>query len=546
MTLQKRMNLFTTGLKTLGKYGYLLAIILLTAGGVTALVTGRWPTASLLLLGFGAMILGAWLLTKVSINNPALARRSTQAGTNALLTTATILILLGVINFLAFRYPFSLDLTENQQFTLSSQSQALVKSLEQPVKIWIFDREPSSKDKALLKNYQRYSSQVSFEFVDPDQKPSLVKKFNVKAQGDVFVEYGDKKQLVQTLISFNQRQPLSEIKLTNTIAKIRQERTFQAYLLQGHGEAPLNTSKEGLSEAIDSLRNQGFEVNPLTLAEQGAIPPNSDLLVIAGPKRKLLAAEVKLLQAYSAQGGNLLLMVGPDVEPGLEALLEPWGVKLDERIVVDLSGAGQLLGLGPAAPVITRYGEHPITQEFQNGISIFPLSRPIATNPVEGVQATTLLEASENMLAQRQLTDQFEYNPKTDLRGPFDLGVALERTPPKSAPSPASTLSPSSSPTSSPSPTAVASKPARLVVIGNALFATNEWFNEQLNGDVFLNSVQWLAKRETQPLAIRPKEPTNRRIILTPFQASLLGWLAWVIMPLLGLGLAIGAWWRRQ
>ncbi|WP_353673756.1 Gldg family protein [Synechocystis sp. LKSZ1] len=540
------MSLLRGALKALGKYGYLLAIVLITAGGITALVTGQWPTASLLFLGFGAMILGAWLMAKVSINNPALARRSTQAGTNALLTTAAILILIGVINFLAFRYPLSLDLTENQQFTLSSQSQTLVKSLEKPVKVWVFDSDPSSKDKALLKNYQRYSGQVSFEFVDPDQKPRLVKKFNVKAQGDVFVEYGDKKQLVQTLISFNQREPLSEIKLTNAIAKIRQARTFQAYILQGHGEAPLNTSKEGLSEAVDSLKNKGFEVNPLNLGEQGAIPPKSDLLVLAGPQRKLLEAEVKLLQAYSAEGGNLLVMVPPEVNPGLEPFLESWGVKLDERTVVDLSGSGQLLGLGPTAPLITHYGEHPITKEFQNGISIFPLSRPIATTKVEGVRATTLLEASENMLAQRELTENFTYNPKTDLRGPFDLGVALERTAQKSTPSPSPALSPSPSPAPNPSPTPSATKPARLVVIGNALFATNEWFNEQLNGDVFLNSAQWLVNREEQALSIRPKEPTNRRITLTPFQASLLGWLSWVIIPLLGLGLAIGAWWRRQ
>jgi ABC-type uncharacterized transport system involved in gliding motility auxiliary subunit len=544
MTLQTLMNLFKIGLTVWGKYGYLLAIVLLTAGGITALITGQWPTTSLLLLGFGAMILGAWLLAKVCLHNPVLARRSTQAGTNALLTTAAILILIGVINFLAFRYPLSLDLTENQQFTLSSQSQTLVKSLEKPVKIWVFDSEPASQDKALLKNYQRYSGQVSFEFVDPDQKPSLVKKFNVKAQGDVFVEYGDKKQLVQTLIGFNQREPLSEIKLTNAIAKIRQERTFQAYILQGHGEAPLNTSKEGLSEAIDSLKNKGFEVNPLNLGEQGAIPQKSDLLVLAGPQRPLLEAEVKLLQVYSAQGGNLLVMVAPEVDPGLEPLLESWGVTLDDRLVIDLSGAGQLLGLGPAAPLITRYGEHPITQAFQNGISIFPLSRPIATTKVEGIQATTLLEASENMLAQRELTDNFEYNPKTDLRGPFDLGVALERTVTKSTPSPSP--SPTSSPVPRPTPSPSATKPARLVVIGNALFATNEWFNEQLNGDVFLNSAQWLVNREEQVLAIRPKEPTNRRITLTPFQAGLLGWLSWVIVPLLGLGLAIGAWWRRQ
>jgi ABC-type uncharacterized transport system involved in gliding motility auxiliary subunit len=85
-----------------------------------------------------------------------------------------------------------------------------------------------------------------------------------------------------------------------------------------------------------------------------------------------------------------------------------------------------------------------------------------------------------------------------------------------------------------------------MVVIGNALFMTNQWFNEQLNGDIFLNSVQWLANREEQPLAIRPKEAKNRRLTLTPLQASAINWLSLVIFPLLGIGLGICTWWKRR
>ena len=86
---------------------------------------------------------------------------------------------------------------------------------------------------------------------------------------------------------------------------------------------------------------------------------------------------------------------------------------------------------------------------------------------------------------------------------------------------------------------------SKMVVIGNSTFATNQWFGEQLNGDVFLNSVQWLAATDELPLSIRPKEPQKRRIILNGLQASLISWLSLVIFPLLGIGLAIATWWRR-
>ncbi|MEB3175202.1 MAG: ABC transporter, partial [Cyanobacteriota bacterium] len=266
--------------------------------------------------------------------------------------------------------------------------------------------------------------------------------------------------------------------------------------------------------------------------ETRAIPPETNVVIVAGPQRPLLPAEVQSLQTYSNQGGSVLVMVSPEVDPGLDPFLKPWGARLDPRIAVDLSGAGAVVGLGPAALLINRYGEHPITRDFAQGLTILPLSRPVATSPVPNVQAVTLLEASEKMVAKRELTEDLAaLDPKQDLQGPFDLAVALERANP--------------SPTSSPSPLS-SPKPAKLVLIGNSLFASNEWFNEQLNGDLFLNSVQWLASDDREPLSIRPKDPANRRLNLTPLQASLLGWLSWVIVPLGGLILAISAWWRRR
>jgi ABC-type uncharacterized transport system involved in gliding motility auxiliary subunit len=87
---------------------------------------------------------------------------------------------------------------------------------------------------------------------------------------------------------------------------------------------------------------------------------------------------------------------------------------------------------------------------------------------------------------------------------------------------------------------------ARLVVYGNSNFATDGWFEQQLNSDVFLNSVGWLSKRDEQALSIRPKEQKNRRINLTQEQAGGLGWTALLLVPLVGFTTAGVMWWRRR
>ncbi len=514
------------------KYSYIPGLILAIAGLVAGLTTGTWSPLYIGLLVAGSILLLIWLGLILSTSQEFWRKRSTQAGTNVLLSTLAILVILGLINFLAVRSSARIDLTENQLFTLSPQTQEVVKNLKQPVKVWVFDNQPSANDKAVLENYRRGNSNFQFEFVDPDLKPGLAKEFNVKSLGDVYLEYGAKKQLVQSLVAYNQREPLSEIKLTNGIEKIKRDRIPNIYFLQGHGESSLDASKDGLSEAVSSLKDKGFKVEPLNLVTSPGIPQDTNVIVIAGSKRKLFPEEVQALNNYANRGGNLLLMIDPETDSGLESLLTKWGVDLDQRIVLDASGSGELVGLGPAAPIITNYGDHPITKEFKNGISIYPLSRPVATVKKDGIEAVALLVTNDKMWAEKDLnSEEANFDPTQDLPGPFDLGVALTRT---------------QSSNESKTNTKPENRESKMVVIGNSTFATNTWFKQQLNGDVFLNSVQWLASEDGQTLSIRPKESKNRRINLTPLQAGLISWLSLVIIPLLGLTLAGITWWRRR
>ncbi|MGH2413087.1 MAG: GldG family protein [Microcystaceae cyanobacterium] len=551
------------------KYLFVPGLILAIAGLVAGLTTGNWSPLPVGLLVTGLIILVLWLGLLLNSTPNFWRRRSTQVGTNALVATLSVLIILGLINFLAARYLVRIDLTENQLFTLSPQSQELVKNLPQPLKVFVFDREPNIADRKLLENYRRYGSNFAFEFVDPQIDIGLAKQFNVQSPGDVYLEYGTKKQLVQTLSPVDS---LSEIKLTNAIEQIQRDRLKTIFFLQGHGEPDLQASEGGLAQAVSSLEDKGYKVESLNLAERSTIPKDANVIIVASPKRKLFAGEIKALKDYLDRGGSLLLMLDPDTNPGLDQILKEWGIQLDNRIIIDASGAGNSLHLGPATPLITNYGKHPITKDFANGISVYPLSRSIGTVKVKGVDASALLITSPQTWAESNLNSEtIEFNPTQDIQGPFDLGVAFTRTesraintkedknintltPPtsessKKKPQKIEVISP---PEASPSSKINTSNQtqkkleSRLIVFGNSTFATNGWLEQQLNKDVFLNSVQWLTNDRQTTLSIHPKEPKDRQLNLTPLQAGLIGWLALLIVPLLGLMIAVFTWWRRR
>jgi len=513
-------------LKYLGWLGLGLVIAGLTAG----VISGTWTPIPLAIALAGGVVIAGWLIylawgQQGAAGQPGFwGRRSTQAGTNALVSTLAVLVILGVINFLAVRYPVRLDLTENQVFTLAPESQQLVRNLKQPVKVWVFDRQQNPQDRELLTNYSRLNSQLNFEYVDPQANPSLAKQFGVKSFGDVYLELppGKRQQFVQRL---SQQERLSETKLTNALEQISRDRPVTVYFLQGHGERPIQAREEGaMTEAVQGLENKNYTVKPLNLAEKAELPADADVIVLAGPQKALLQPEVKALEAYLKEGGNLLLLVDPETQPGLDPLLQAWGVTLDPRVAIDASG--KIANLGPAEAIVTQYGQHPITQDFGSNFSFYPFARPIQIKAVSGVQATKLLETSERSWAESNLKQQpLKFDPKSDTQGPLTLGVALTR--------PAEPVTPNR-------------KEARLVVVGNSSFATDGLFNQLLNGDVFLNSVRWLSQQDQQSLSIRPKEAKNRRITLSAAQASLAGWLALVLLPLAAFVTAAIVWWRRR
>ncbi|EAZ92842.1 Gldg family protein [Crocosphaera chwakensis] len=642
--------------KIILKYLFIPGLILTFAGLVPLFITQTQSILYLSLVIVGGIFLFIWLVYLLVTGRSFWQKRSTQTGTNAFISILSLVVILGLINFIAVRYSPRIDLTENQLYTLSPETQEIVENIDKLTKVYVFDKEITPQDEDLLENYQRYNNNFKFELVDPDIKVGLTQQFNVQSLGDVYLEYEDKKQLVQTLIVFNQREPLSEIKLTNAIEKIKKDYIPNVYILQGHGEYSLEPSPEGsLSEATNSLESKGYEVKPLNLIENAGIPDDADVIIVASPKRELFDQEVAALKEYSEQGGNLFLLLDPNADAGLEPILQDWGIQLDNRIIIDGSGSGNVVGLGPTTPFITSYGNHPITEEFANSISFYPISRPVDTVEVENVQATSLLVTNEQMWAESNLeSEEVIFDPEEDIPGPFDLGVALTRTininketinnetkednkseednqtEKNNSEKNNNTINDQSdlnkeetennnnseqtennnqsnennntidnqsdlnkeetennnnseqtednnqseelensnnSDSSGNNDTNENEKvenssnssnndqndnsekeniESRLVIIGNSTFATDSLFNQQLNGDVFLNSVQWLSNQDEQPLSIRPKQAKDRRLNLSPLQANIITILSLAVFPLLGLIAAGITWWRRR
>ena len=184
----------------------------------------------------------------------------------------------------------------------------------------------------------------------------------------------------------------------------------------------------------------------------------------------------------------------------------------------------QMFGGGALAPLVLSYGSHPITSSLTRNMTIFPLAREVKVGKEtgSGIDAQSLLSTSEQSWGEAEIKPGVapKFDQGIDHQGPVTLGVAASKNMGEN-------------------------KEGRLVVIGDSDFASNRAFGFQRNGDLFLNSVNWLAQDEDL-IAIRPKSAANRSVTMTESQQRTFFWFSVALLPLLVIGSGVYVWWKRR
>jgi len=466
--------------------------------------------------------------------------RNVQYGSIAAGSVVVFLGILIAINWISNRQNKRWDLTTSQQFSLSEQTRKVVTSLAKPVQVLVFHyTDDAQRFRDRLGEYQYLSPQLQVEYYDIEKQPIEAQRYEVDQPGTIIFEYEGRREKTTSD---------REQDLTNALIKVVEGKPKKLYFIQGHGERDTAAGDQpGYGQITQALTGDNFEVAPLALAQTNEVPADATVLVIAGPSTDYLPAEIDLLKKYLNGGGKILLMLDPPKNadasplPNLVALAKDWDISIGDDIVLDASGMGRLIGAGPEVPLAQTYPSHPVTDGFRV-MTAFPLSRSVT--PVEGGTdgkfAQALVQTGERSWAEGDIKGLFATGKPVpgeadDKPGPISIAAAV------SSPAQAPAAPPETTPADPNAP-----KPeSRLVVVGDSDFASNGALGIQGNRDLFLNMANWLAQQEDL-IAIRPKDPDDRRISLTDDQSRRIFWLSLVIIPLAFIGIGVRVWWRRR
>lgn len=508
-----------------GKFSFLFAFLFFVALMLTRLLLGGWHDGMWgpLILSLGFFVFAIYKEHRFLAD--FFTMRTTKHGLNMGVLILITLVLLTVMNVFAVRYEKKFDWTKEGLNSLSPQSTQAAKALKQDTEVVLLYRKEQLEENVqrtladLVAMYKNVSDKIKFSSYNVLQRPDLAQKYEF-ANGPfgVFAVQGEKRIKID--------KP-NEEGITQALIKLGREKKKVIYLTTGHGERELEERKP---EAISEFRSEllaTYDVKPLTLYQAGnQVPDDAAVVAVLGPQQEFLEGELQALREYARRGGHLLIAIDPGQKHNIALLTKTLGVEFKNNYVLDpraqIPGAGNIAALG-----VDFSRESEVTKSFQVGMySIFLLASALQKAP--DAASTLIVEDLVKSDGAAVTTQVLDENPKLEQKGiPILAQVVTGRLPAgrdaKQTPE---------------------GQEFSAVIFGDSDFLSNALFSKNLNRDLAMNAMAWLAA-DKDLISIRPKEPKGSKLELTNTNMVILflGYLG-LILALFFMGGWI--WWRRR
>jgi ABC-type uncharacterized transport system involved in gliding motility auxiliary subunit len=453
--------------------------------------------------------------------------RAARSWSQLALQVGLLLLALGLLQVVAERTNRRFDLTPDRSLSLSPVTRKILKQVAEPLEITVFFRRGTRERYTdLLARVRAESREVTFELYDLDRFPERARSLGVTQYGRAALQYQGRRAVALAL---------PEEQLAGGILRVLRGKAHRLTFTTGHGERTPGGSPEGFGRLVSALEAENYAPEPLSLLD-GVVPPDTALVVVAGPRHDLLPSELDTLAAYLRQGGAVLLLLDPAPLPNVGRFLASMGIALGDDFIVDRER--RVLGTDGLAAVVELFKRgNPISDPgaapLDAGV-VLPSARTVdVLGPVPGVEAESIARTAASAWA---VSD-----PARARRG--------------EAPSRAHDDRPGSASVVVMAELGVAGdgagrSPGRLVVVGDADFASDAYLDLLGNRDLALNAVAWLAGEDALagvrgkaiPEVVRPLSP----LVLTEPQARAIFLASVVVEPGLVLLVGLGVVWARR
>lgn len=376
-------------------------------------------------------------------------------GTLATVFTMIVVAIVVAINIIAQdvteRFDLTMDLTDNDIYTVSQDTIDYLKDLDQKVEITVLADESAFENNAIyfkqasevIKKYALYSDNISVSFIDMNKNPNIVSKYNDiykgdLAEGDIVIfregtsdEDSDRIKVLSLNNLFTTStdnygnttvtQSNAEQELTSAVMYVTDANPKKAVLVSTDMPTSVYASAQSL---LKMLNSNGYDLEEVDLLTNDLDVENTDLLLILSPLNDFNNAVIDKISDYLYNDGklgkNVLYMANYDQNKtdNIDAFLEEWGLSVGDSYIAETNTSASqnvtVYGLGytirSSIGVIANDDYADLVSDTTLPIAV-PLPRPIETLwETNGDRETSVILTTSNTsaLVPRDASDDFD------------------------------------------------------------------------------------------------------------------------------------------
>ncbi len=370
--------------------------------------------------------------------------RQFKSGAYSSVITVIVIALVVVVNMVFNKLDLSTDLTSDSLFTLTKDSQKVLKDVKDDITIYYMVTKGEEQDyiKRVIKQYNKVSDHIKVVTKDPVVYPNFSRKYvdDAVSDNDVIVvdettgaaKYVSSDEMLYSdqysyYTSGSSEQYLDvEGQITSAIQNVLSTDKKKIYVVTGHDEQSISDS---LSKTLEKMN---VDVQDISLVTQKKVPDDCSLLIEYGPQSDLRDSEKTVIMDYLKKGGTAILMPGyvEKETPNIDEILDYYGMSIQKGVIYE--GVGHYENyLNWIVPTINTDAD--VMSKFDDkDYVVIGSSQSIkeqkSSSLRNSLKLTDILTTSKQSLLKKDPSSQNTDKEKGDLSGPFATGVYAEET----------------------------------------------------------------------------------------------------------------------
>ncbi|MCX6855932.1 MAG: Gldg family protein [Verrucomicrobia bacterium] len=472
-------------------------------------------------------------------------------GLNVFLQIVLTLAIFFGVNRLSYRYHARLDLSPQQNFTLSSATLNILGKLSKDVfiaNVFARDSKIYGDVQTLVEEYRiNGRERVKVRSIDPIRDIERAETLKAETglpldQSGVVIRVGKRtrfiteEELVIRETGTETQRRIKEFRgedaITSAIINLVEGEGRKFYIVVGKGARTEASLIDAMVAMGELGRQQNFQLLPINLAEISQIPADADGLILVGLRYDLSEREISMMKSYwDSKRAGLLFLLDPTGEtPRLNAFLGLQGVlpRGDRVLYAESTGSGTRKEFSVQA---LFDDESTITRPILGSTTTLPgQSESLDVRfddeylKNQNIIAQPLMGATERYWGERNYLEDLPIVDDEDTKQPIYLAASVER--------------------GSVQDETQRVESCRMVVVGNSSLLDKK-SALAVNRDFVSASLNWIANRENL-IGITPKLKHSYRIQLTQRQGELIFWITTIIFPAIVLCFGMMVWASRR